>query len=586
MIARLSRPNLRSAGIWLLLVLAPLIPIRALPAPLSGEVAAFCSCAQDDDDCSCTDTGDPSEQRPASGALSGVPCIAGSAGVYPCRNMRLEAFVPNPKLGATRVNDIWGWQDPQSGVEYALIGLSDGTAFVSLQDPENPRVVGTLPSHSGSSNWRDIRVYQGYALIVSEASGHGLQIFDLRKLATETSSGVTFAEDAHYSDFGSAHNLSLNEGSGFAVAVGTSTCSGGLHLIDVRDPMRPSFAGCFAQDGYTHDVQCVNYHGPDPDYQDREICFASNEDTVTIVDITDKRNATMLSRTSYRGQQYTHQGWLTPNHAFFLLDDERDETDAGHNTRTYVLNVSDLDRPTLAGFHEHAIGASDHNQFVQGEHTFQANYRGGIRILRLGDLAQGELGEVAFFDTVPRSDDAGFSGAWGVYPFFDSGLVIGSDVHGGLFVLRPDLQAVSQCADGLDNDGDGLRDHPADPECEKPGAERESACGRGAGAVLAMVPLAALRTSVRKWRSKKRRASQSREHGSAPRRLLRFSRRTRPRQVGIRCAATGRLGRGQRGSAVRGPNLLILIIAFAGVIWLVLGIAASSRLIHWILETF
>ena len=52
--------------------------------------------------------------------------------------------------------------------------------------------------------------------------------------------------------------------------------------------LNPTFAGCFDDDGYTHDVQCVVYSGPDADYTGAEICFASNEDTVTIVDVTDK----------------------------------------------------------------------------------------------------------------------------------------------------------------------------------------------------------------------------------------------------------------------------------------------------------
>ena len=39
--------------------------------------------------------------------------------------------------------------------------------------------------------------------------------------------------------------------------------SGGLHAIDVSDPLNPQFAGCYDEDGYTHDAQCVIYRGPD-----------------------------------------------------------------------------------------------------------------------------------------------------------------------------------------------------------------------------------------------------------------------------------------------------------------------------------
>jgi len=43
--------------------------------------------------------------------------------------------------------------------------------------------------------------------------------------------------------------------------------------------------------------------------------------------------------------------------------------------------------------------------------------------------------------------------------------VIVSDIGRGLFVLRPHLDAVPQCSDGLDNDRDGQIDHPADSTC-------------------------------------------------------------------------------------------------------------------------
>jgi hypothetical protein len=41
---------------------------------------------------------------------------------------------------------------------------------------------------------------------------------------------------------------------------------------------------------------------PDVNYQGQEICFNSNENTVTIVDVTDKSvTPVMVSRTGYRG---------------------------------------------------------------------------------------------------------------------------------------------------------------------------------------------------------------------------------------------------------------------------------------------
>ena len=117
-----------------------------------------------------------------------------------------------------------------------------------------------------------------------------MQVFDLTQLRNVTSPPVTFTETAHYAGFGSTHTLAMNPRSGYAYAVGTRTCEGGLHVVDVRTPVAPGAAGCFSLDGYTHETQCVAYVGPDVTYRDREICFNSNEDTLTIVDATDKRD--------------------------------------------------------------------------------------------------------------------------------------------------------------------------------------------------------------------------------------------------------------------------------------------------------
>ena len=83
--------------------------------------------------------------------------------------------------------------------------------------------------------------------------------------------------------------------------------TGGLHVVDVTDRLNPKFAGCFADDGYVHDAECVNYHGPDVNYQGREICFCYNENTFTIVDVTEKTDMKMISKIGYVGYQYTHQ---------------------------------------------------------------------------------------------------------------------------------------------------------------------------------------------------------------------------------------------------------------------------------------
>ena len=97
--------------------------------------------------------------------------------------------------------------------------------------------------HIYTSTWRDIKVYQNHAFIVSEASSHGMQVFDLTEL-NYSGSPITFSNTAHYNGFGNAHNIFVNEDTGFAYAIGTGTCGGGLHIVDIGDPSNPQYSAC------------------------------------------------------------------------------------------------------------------------------------------------------------------------------------------------------------------------------------------------------------------------------------------------------------------------------------------------------
>ena len=382
--------------------------------------------------------GQPNGQSLA--AMGKTPCVGGMAGTFPCHNVDLASFLPLSDIGGGSVNEVWGWTDPLTGKEYAIVGRSNGTSFVDISNPEQPTYLGNLPPHSVDSVWRSIKVYADHAFIVSEADNHGMQVFDLTRLRNVATPPVAFTENAHYAGFRRAHTLAVNEATGFAYAAGSKdTCAGGLHVVDIRNPGAPIFAGCVGQDGYTHETQCVIYRGPDLEYQGHEVCFNSNEDTLTIVDVTNKSEPKQLSRTTYAGVGYTHQGWLTEDHKHFLLDDELDEKNRGIKSTTYIWNVADLDAPSMMGVYSGQSPAIDHNLYIRGSRAYQANYRSGLRILDVTNVGAAGLSELAFFDVYPVDDAPQFSGAWSNFPFFPSGIVIVGGIEQGLFVLRPTI---------------------------------------------------------------------------------------------------------------------------------------------------
>ncbi len=404
------------------------------------------------------------EAPSAASAMGPSECVEGLASGYACSRMHLQSFLPIQLLGGgpgVGLNDVWGWQDAKTGRRYAIVGRTNGTAFVDVTYPDAPVYVGNLPSHGGrNSSWRDIKVYQDHAYIVADAQpGHGLQVFDLRTLRGVTTP-TNFQETGHYFGFGSAHNIAIDEETGFAFVVGASAgqspspraCAGGLVMLDLAVPADPRFAGCFnhpgtgrALTGYTHDAQCVVYRGPDTRFTGRRICFGSNETALSIADVTNASAPVPVGLGQYPGTSYAHQGWLSEDQRYFFLGDELDELNGGGPIRTLIFDVSKLDDPEVAGQYFSTRSGIDHNMYTTRGRLYQANYKEGIRVLDVSDPERPE--EIAWFDTTPTNGPSVWDGTWSVYPYFDDDTVLASSIGQGLFVLSVDAGAVAASTD-------------------------------------------------------------------------------------------------------------------------------------------
>ncbi|KAI0393120.1 hypothetical protein F5Y17DRAFT_326151 [Xylariaceae sp. FL0594] len=406
-------------------------------------------------------------------SVSVVPCTNGLAELFPgdplysfnCTGLDLYDFKTHVDLGSPSGEGAgsWGWTSP-TGREFMAIGQSDGTAFLEITSAGKIVYLGRLPQYSKAqpSLWREMKGYKNYMVIGSEATYHGVQVFDMTKLLTiDPKKPVKFSDaDAyHFAGLptGRSHTVQVNEERNYAVASGamprTDKCRSGLIFIDLTDMNNLKSPGCASADGYVHDAQCVVYRGPDTKYVGTDICYGYNEDTLTIYNVTNKAKATIISRTSYEGAAYTHQGWLLDpmNQRYLVLDDEYDEYDgvgpgkAGYPI-TYIWDISSLEKPKQTGYYSAKVKGIDHNQFINGNFAYQSNYGGGLHILDISSIPSDPTGksvkEVAHFDIYPEDDDESgggiveFVGTWSHYPYFKSGYVVINTIERGVYVVK------------------------------------------------------------------------------------------------------------------------------------------------------
>ncbi len=387
-----------------------------------------------------------------------TPCVSGFAGSYACNRIDLSARMPlsmfTPSAPAS-ANEVWGWTDPQTGKEIALVGLSNGVGFVDVTTPTAPVYLGKLTSAtSGNNSWRTFRVDNNYLFVGSEASGHGVQVFSLARLRGVTAPQA-FTADTRYTRVSNVHTLVANNGylylAGSTRTEGATnpTCTaGGLHIVDVRNPLTPVFAGCYQGDGYTHEAQCLTYAGPDVDYAGRDLCFAYQGQEgsnflgeLTVVDMTNKAAPARVSSANYPNPGYSHQGWLTPDGRRVLINDEFDQSPQG--ARTIVMNVADLDNIEFEFNYYAPVATYAHNLYTVGRFAYTSNYTSGLRIVDLDNIAAGQISEVASFDTYQQDNSLQYEGQWMNYPYFASGTVVATDINNGFFVLRPNVNPVA-----------------------------------------------------------------------------------------------------------------------------------------------
>ncbi len=401
-------------------------------------------------------------------AQSGVDCVDGSAGSFDCNNIDLLAHMPLNAFSSrpSSANDIWGHVDLNTGDEYALIGLRNGVAVVNVTDPENPSEVGTI--RGANSTWRDIKVYQyydnsinawqAYAYATIDSANNHVTIINLNQLPNsvslaENNRAVTKAHNVYISNVDHTLNIALPGLTPSLQLIGSSRFGGAFHSYSLNTPATlTSLSNNYFGSGYTHDGASINITDSRKDSQ----CNTQSDSCTVFIDFNEKEmklwNITDTSATTLLGtgvyddvakiNQYVHSGWGTEDKQHIFLHDEFDEKDGGLNSTVRIFSIADLNNPTQVGQWTGPTRAIDHNGFVRGNRYYMSNYERGLTVLDITDPANPVT--VGFFDTYTPSNNAGFNGAWGTYPFLPSGNILVSDIGSGLYILKDRTQENSQ----------------------------------------------------------------------------------------------------------------------------------------------
>lgn len=308
-------------------------------------------------------------------------------------------------------SDTWGYTAPD-GSEYAIVGVIDGTAIVSVPDLE---VLHTIPGPSQNDFYyhRDMVVYGSALYVVAEMTGtnQGVQVIDLSGLP-ETATLVTAITAPGQVR---SHNMDVDAVTGYAYVL--AQAYNGVRILDLADPLAPVEVG-FVPLPNGHDVHARG---------DTLYVAEGYEPTFSIWNVEDKQNPVLMARQTVPNSGYVHNIWPTDDGRYVVTTEETQEK------TVKVWDISNMEDINLVGQYLGANGLA-HNAHVLGDLVVLSHYGAGVTVVDISDPANPV--EVAEYDTTPDSDAGGFFGTWGAFPYTEAGYVYASDFDGLLTVLQ------------------------------------------------------------------------------------------------------------------------------------------------------
>jgi len=353
-----------------------------------------------------------------------------------------------PTKSGVTYNDVWGYTTP-TGEEYAIVGNVDSIMVIDVTDCSNPtRIFG----YDGGSSaiWRDFKTYGEYVYAVCDGCNEGLHIFDMSALP---GGDITHALTTT-SFFSKAHNIYIDTAQQTLYAVGSNNVNEGFVMLDLSVPDNPTLideielddeAGLPSSNFYVHDVFVQN-----------DTAYASHGNTGFFVwDMSDLNNIEILGQ--YDSPGYNHSSWINGDGSYAYFAEEVPTGLPLSVVDLANLGVPNQDINVVHTFRDR-LGTSGyptpHNPFVKDDTLYISYYEDGIKMYDLSTPNLPVL--IAYYDTYPANGNgySGYNGAWGTYPFFDSGCICVSDIDNGLNTIE-----YCEFADYyMDSDGDGYGD--------------------------------------------------------------------------------------------------------------------------------
>ncbi len=338
-------------------------------------------------------------------------------------------------------NEIWGVE--VNDHEIAIIGSTDGTHFIDVTDIQNAQEIAFVAGgYQGTGViHRDYHDYNGYLYIVCDEgySSSTLQIVDISDLPNS----INVVYDSNVL-FRTSHNIFIDTLKARLYACANENAA--MSIYDISNPVNPTLIYEYDDVGHVHDIYVEN----DTGYAN---CGSQGLRVIDFTNLNQNGNYNTLAVfDDYPDEGYNHSGWLHKSHDFYVMADEN------HGYKMKLLDVSDLNNITVVSLFNSDVNPNSiaHNQIIVDDILYTSHYYDGLVIHDISDPYNPQL--IGMYDTCEDSIYNNYKGAWGIYPFFNSGKILISDMQNGLFVF--DFNNISSVSNDLQNDNITIYPNP------------------------------------------------------------------------------------------------------------------------------